>query len=37
LSLHNQTTSRTKIKAEKMYLYVQRLIWEKHWRYYWQK
>jgi len=36
-SLHNQTSSRTKIKAEKMYLHVQRLIWEKHWRYYWQK
>ena len=36
-SLHNQTTSRTKIKAEKMYLHVQRLIWEKHWRYYWPR
>jgi len=36
-SLHSQTAPGTKIKAEKMYLHVQRLIWEKHWRYYWQK
>jgi hypothetical protein len=36
-SLHDHTTQATKIKAEKMYLRVQRLIWEKHWRYYWQK
>jgi len=36
-SLHSHTTRATKIKAEKMYLQIQRLIWEKHWRYYWQK
>ncbi|MEI7620347.1 MAG: hypothetical protein WCJ57_02130, partial [Candidatus Falkowbacteria bacterium] len=36
-SLHTHTNQRTKIKAEKMYIHVQRLIWEKHWRYYWKK
>ncbi len=36
-SLHDHTTKSTKIKAEKMYIHIQRLIWEKHWRYYWQK
>ena len=36
-SLHDHTTQKTKIKAEKMYLQVQRLIWEKHWRYYWPR
>ncbi|MFA4942954.1 MAG: hypothetical protein WC564_04935 [Patescibacteria group bacterium] len=36
-SLHESTTHSTKIKAEKIYLHIQRLIWEKHWRYYSQR
>ncbi len=35
-SLHSHLTRANKIKAEKMYLRLERLIWEKHWRYYWQ-
>lgn len=27
----------TKIKAEKLYISIKKLIWEKHWKYYWKK
>jgi len=34
----NQTTTRhTKIKAEKIYIAVKKIIWTKHWTYYWKK
>ncbi|MFH0856743.1 MAG: hypothetical protein V1860_02500 [bacterium] len=27
----------TKIKAEKLYISIKKMIWEKHWKYYWKK
>ncbi len=27
----------TKIKAEKLYITIKKMIWEKHWKYYWKK
>lgn len=26
-----------KIKAEKLYIQIKKMIWEKHWKYYWKK
>ena len=36
-TLDDATTRETKIKAEKLYISVKRMIWQKHWRYYWKK
>lgn len=36
-ALDDQTTRSTKIKAEKIYIKIKKLIWQKHWRYYWKK
>lgn len=36
-SLNDVTTRKTKIKAEKLYIEIKRMIWEKHWSYYWKK
>lgn len=36
-SLEDVTTRQTKIDAEKLYLEIKSMIWEKHWTYYWKK
>ncbi|MCU0678996.1 MAG: hypothetical protein MUC28_00925 [Planctomycetes bacterium] len=36
-ALDDATTRETKMKAEKLYISVKRMIWQKHWRYYWKK
>ena len=36
-SLTNPNTKETKIKAEKLYLKIKKLVWHKHWTYYWPK
>lgn len=36
-SLDNAKTKITKIKAEKLYIQIKQLVWEKHWTYYWKK
>ena len=36
-SLHEMTTRKEKLTAEKLYLKVKKLIWQKHWRYYSEK
>lgn len=36
-SLDNINTRQMKIDAEKLYLEIKRLVWEKHWTYYWKK
>lgn len=35
-SLSNPATKNTKIKAEKLYIKIKKLIWHKHWTYYWR-
>jgi predicted glycosyl hydrolase (DUF1957 family) len=36
-SLENPKTRPDKIGAEKLYLKIKRLIWQKHWHYHWQR
>jgi predicted glycosyl hydrolase (DUF1957 family) len=36
-ALDDATTRKTKIKAEKLYLKIKKMIWQKHWKYYWKK
>lgn len=36
-ALDDTTTRATKIRAEKLYIKIKKLIWQKHWRYYWKK
>jgi len=36
-TLADPKTRPVKIAAEKLYLKIKRLIWHKHWRYYWEK
>ncbi|MFH1187631.1 MAG: hypothetical protein V1688_02085 [bacterium] len=33
----NKVSVMTKIKAEKMHIQIKKMIWEKHWKYYWKK
>ncbi|MEK7558141.1 MAG: polysaccharide deacetylase family protein [Patescibacteria group bacterium] len=35
-SLVDLKTKQEKIKAEKLYIKIKHLIWQKHWRYYWR-
>lgn len=35
-SLHSATTIKEKMTAEKLYLKIKKLVWEKHWGYYWK-
>jgi len=35
-ALADPDTKPVKIKAEKLYIKIKRLIWQKHWRYYWK-
>lgn len=36
-TLEKETTRKTKIKAEKLYIKIKQMVWEKHWSYYWKK
>jgi predicted glycosyl hydrolase (DUF1957 family) len=36
-TLDSVKTKKVKLKAEKMYIYLRKIIWEKHWQYYWKK
>ncbi len=36
-ALDDVTTRRTKIKAERLYIQIKQLVWERHWKYYWKK
>ena len=36
-ALANPQTKKIKIKAEKLYIKIKQLIWQKHWNYFWQK
>ena len=36
-ALDDLTTRATKIRAEKLYIAVKTMIWQKHWRYYWKR
>ncbi|MFH1822277.1 MAG: hypothetical protein ABH830_01100 [Patescibacteria group bacterium] len=36
-ALDNPETRRLKIKAEKLYLKIKQMVWQKHWTYYWKK
>ncbi len=36
-ALDDVTTRETKIKAEKLYIKIKQMVWEKHWTYYWKK
>lgn len=36
-SLDDPITKQEKIQAEKLYIKIKRLVWQKHWNYYWQK
>lgn len=36
-SLDDTTTRATKIKAEKLYIKIKKMVWSRHWRYYWKK
>jgi len=36
-ALDDVTTRKIKIKAEKLYIKIKKIIWNRHWRYYWKK
>lgn len=36
-ALDSEETREIKIKAEKLYIAIKKMIWEKHWLYYWKK
>ena len=36
-ALDDVTTRQTKIKAERLYIKIKQMVWEKHWTYYWKK
>ena len=36
-ALDDTATRKTKIKAEKLYIKIKKMVWEKHWTYYWKK
>jgi len=36
-SLDSTTTRSDKIKAEKLYIKIKQMVWQKHWTYYWKK
>ncbi len=36
-ALEDVTTRGMKIKAEKLYISIKKMVWEKHWTYYWKK
>ncbi|MFH1427926.1 MAG: polysaccharide deacetylase family protein [Patescibacteria group bacterium] len=36
-ALDNSNTRRIKIKAEKLYIKIKQMVWQKHWTYYWKR
>lgn len=36
-ALENEDTRELKLKAEKMYVEIKKMVWEQHWTYYWKK
>jgi len=36
-ALDSEETRSAKIKAEKLYIEIKKMIWERHWAYYWKK
>ncbi len=36
-ALQSRKTIKQKIEAEKLYIAIKQMVWEKHWNYYWQK
>ncbi|MFH1522972.1 MAG: polysaccharide deacetylase family protein [Patescibacteria group bacterium] len=36
-AIEDVATRSTKIKAERLYIKIKQMIWEKHWKYYWKK
>ncbi|OGF25614.1 hypothetical protein A2303_00970 [Candidatus Falkowbacteria bacterium RIFOXYB2_FULL_47_14] len=36
-TLEDENSRETKIKAEKLYIAIKKMIWERHWIYYWKK
>lgn len=36
-ALDDPATRKTKIQAEKLYIEIKRMIWQRHWHYYWKK
>jgi len=36
-ALDDVTTRRTKIKAERLYIKIKQMVWDRHWKYYWKK
>ena len=36
-ALDDVATRKTKISAEKLYISIKRMVWKKHWTYYWKK
>jgi len=36
-ALDDATTRRTKIQAERLYIKIKKMVWQRHWRYYWKK
>lgn len=36
-ALDNTTTKKIKIKSEKFYIDLKKMVWTKHWNYYWKK
>jgi predicted glycosyl hydrolase (DUF1957 family) len=36
-ALDDVTTRQTKMKAERLYIKIKQMVWEKHWTYYWKK
>ncbi len=36
-AIEDEKSRKTKIKAEKLYIKIKRMVWNKHWTYYWKK
>lgn len=36
-TLENENTREIKVKAEKLYVEIKKMVWQKHWVYYWKK
>ncbi|MFA7088380.1 MAG: hypothetical protein WC146_03505, partial [Patescibacteria group bacterium] len=36
-ALDNTTTKKIKIQSEKIYIALKKMVWTKHWNYYWKR
>ncbi len=36
-AIDDESSRETKIKAERLYIAIKRLVWERHWAYYWKR